>query len=315
MHNFWQKIKNFRLFSKNSMPAYTVSSSYKQFFLYFIVFIFSYSCFYGYMKLNNVIQEKSQQIVAELNKRNIFIQNIEYSLIQQKVLLTNVSYKTKENILINNAEIEVLLWKKGLGINLDLFDGTMQGTICIDSIFNLKNLIVDININALAIKKMLALYPNPYIASLGTVTKGTVNTKLHTIIPMQQNRPLIHESNGNIELFVNDSSIKHNIPILKNDTISAINLKGEATWEKQDLKGFHIKANSSVINADFSGTAYINYFQLLATNINVDALVKIDKKDINETFTPKNTLKAINKYGQVKMKITGSLGRPNVNIL
>ncbi len=315
MHKFWQKIKNISLFSKNSIPRYSVSSSYKQFFMYLVVFIISYCCFYGYMKTKIVIEEKSQQLIAELNKRNIFIQDFEYSIFQQKIFLKNISYKTKENIVINKAEIELLLWKKGIGFDLTLFDGKIQGNVLVDSIINLEHCTLNINAYALMLKKMFALYSHPYITSMGSVTEGVLNTNLHLVIPIEQRKFLFHESKGNIELTIKDSSITHNIPILKDNSISAINITGQANWEKQDLKGFRIKAISSVIDADFSGSAYINYSQLLETSIDVDALVKIDKKNINETFTPKNTLNAINKYGQVKMKIAGSLARPSVNIL
>lgn len=278
----------------------------------FFLFLFFYLCIYAVLYVKKESETKIQQLIVNLEKNNIQILNPQVSLFFPAVEFDALSYEKFPDIKIENGILDISLWNKEIDLTGKLAEGTITAKIQLDALFSPAAAAVTAVLEHVDLKLLSSSFP---LQTMLRINGGSADVNIALDLQLRNYMPQLSSMKGTIKSTIKNGSATSYIPIINKSDISDIKLKLDAQIDKTNLPYCSLSIQSDVISADITGSAAFNYSNIMQSNLNLNAVVKIDKNDINQELTPPNTRNAILKKNEVRMKITGPVRSAKVNML
>lgn len=255
---------------------------------------------------------KFLHFLSVLEENNVNIVNPQVSLIMPALKFDALSHATYPDIVIEQGKLELSLWNKEMNLTGTLAKGKITAAVTLDALFSPKQITARAAFENIGLKDIKNSFP---LQTLIGVNSGTANFNVYTAFQLQNSKPDLFSMEAACKGNVANAEITSHIPILKRSDISNGTLSVDLQLNKTKLDYCSISFNSDMVSAELNGSAALDFHNLRQSALNFNAVVKIDKNDINQELTPKNTRKSILEKNEVRMKITGTPNFPKVNVL
>ena len=306
--SFFSKIETWRkplLFSAHA-------EFFKRLFFAFFLFLICYLCIFAVLSMKKNAEMKFRHFLSVLEENNVNIVNPQVSLIMPALKFDELSHAAYPDIMIEQGKLELSLWNKEINLTGALAKGKITAAVTSDALFSPKQITARATFENIDLKDIKNSFP---LQTLIGINSGTANFNAYAAFQLQNAKPDLFSMDAACKGNVTNADVINHIPILNRSDIANGNLSVDLRLNKSKLDYCDISFKSDIISAEVNGTADLDYHNLRQSALNFNAVVKIDKNDINQELTPKNTRRSILEKNEVRMKITGSPNSPNVNVL
>lgn len=285
---------------------------FKKLLFAFFLFVVFYVCLFAFFFLKKEIETKFLQTLTVLEKNGIAVSNPKLTLLFPSIQFDSAYHAKFPELKIEKGTIKFSLWNKEINISGKLAKGEVLSAIQLDSLFSPSKIKTEIALKNINLENLKNSFP---LQSFLTIKTGTASLTVSSSFQLQNNKPDLSSLKGTIKTNINKISISNYIPIIKNSEISDGSLKLDLQIEGRKLQYCAINFNSNILSAELNGSAELNYQNIAQSVLNLNSFIKIDQKNINPELTPANTRKSILEKNEVRMKITGTPNKPQINIL